>query len=220
MKAAMSLDGKITSAGGFSKWITGEPARRMVHRLRSEVGAVMVGIETVLADDPQLTNRIARHPVKQPLKVVIDSKLRLPLTAKLVTETPAELIVICTAEAPHQEEAGLVQRGVRVIRQPQTGRVDLSAALESLGGIGVQSVLAEGGSGIYTSLVTAGLVNEYYLFYAPFLVGGVTATGVVGGPGVERLEDAPRLVIDSVKKVGADLLVHAYKEDLETCLPV
>jgi diaminohydroxyphosphoribosylaminopyrimidine deaminase/5-amino-6-(5-phosphoribosylamino)uracil reductase len=220
LKAAMSLDGKITGATGQSQWITGPAARRVVHRLRSEVAAVLVGVETVRADDPQLTNRTARPAVRQPLRVVFDSNLRLPDQSKLVRESPEQLIVFCTRKAGAERIQQLSRSGVRVIRQEGDGAVDPAGALESLGGMGVQSVLAEGGAGVFTSLVRADLVNEYYLFYAPFFIGGPTAKGVVGGPGVAVLAEAPRLTVAGVRRVGNDVLVHAYREELATCLPV
>ena len=220
LKAAMSLDGKITSATGQSQWITGPAARRAVHRLRSEVAAVLVGVETVLADDPQLTNRVARPVVRQPLRVVFDSSLRLPDESKLVRENPGQSIVFCTRKAGAERFKRLRQLGVQVIQQEADGPVDPLAALESLGQMGVQSLLVEGGAGIFTALIRADLINEYYLFYAPFFVGGPTAKGVVGGPGVAVLAEAPRLTVAGVRRVGDDILVHAYREELATCLPV
>jgi diaminohydroxyphosphoribosylaminopyrimidine deaminase/5-amino-6-(5-phosphoribosylamino)uracil reductase len=219
MKAAMSLDAKITSASGTSQWITGAAARRRVHRLRSEVSAVMVGIETVLSDDPQLTNRMVKPIMRQPLKVVIDSRLRLPIDSKLVREAPGDLIVICAGDAPPSNLERLQGLGVRIIRQEQPGRVDLDAALNSLGEYEIQSVLAEGGGALFTSLVEFDLVHEYYLFYAPFFIGGTASKGVVAGYGLADLAAARRLTVDSARKIGADILIHAYKEDAEPCLP-
>ncbi len=220
LKAGMSLDGKITSNAGSSQWITGAPARRWVHRLRAEVGAVLVGVETVLADDPQLTNRVLKPATRQPRPVVFDSKLRIPLQSRLVRERAAELILFCTLEAPRERLEQLRQLRVTVIRQERRGWVDPEASLTALGELGIQSVLAEGGAGVFTALVEAELVNEYYLFYAPFWIGGSDAKGVVGGAGVTQLAAAPRLQVRSVRRIGADVLVHAYREELETCLPV
>jgi diaminohydroxyphosphoribosylaminopyrimidine deaminase/5-amino-6-(5-phosphoribosylamino)uracil reductase len=219
MKAAMSLDGKIATASGESKWITGEQSRRFVHRLRSAVSAVLIGSGTMLADNPQLTNRTQKK-APQPLKVLIDSRLQLPLDYNLVRQNPERLIVICTQRADAVKQADLEQMGVRIIRQKGTDRVDLAAALDTLGELGIQSVLAEGGAGLFGALLEAGLVNEYYLFYAPFFIGGEKAPGVIAGKGIVRLKDTPRLQIEKIRRVGGDILVHAYKEELAVCLPV
>lgn len=220
MKAAMSLDGKIATAGGESQWITSERSRKLVHKLRAEVNAVLVGSGTLLADDPRLNNRINNGSSRQPLKLLLDSKLQLTKEHRIVSEQPENLIVFCTAEAPKDKEENLRGLGVRIIRQETAGMVNLAEALASLGRLGVQSVLIEGGSTVFTSFWELGLVNEYYLFYGSFFIGGDLASGVLRGKGIKSLVEAERLKVESVKRLGPDILIHAYKEEPQSCLPV
>lgn len=220
MKAAMSLDGKIATAGGESQWITGERSRKLVHKLRAEVHSVLVGSGTLLADDPQLTNRMFKVTSNQPLKVLLDSKLQITAEHRIIGEKPEDLIVFCTTQAELEKAKILSSLGVRIIRQETAGRVNLAEALASLGELGVQSVLVEGGSSVFASFWELGLINEYYLFYGPFFIGGDSAPGVLGGRGLKSLSEAEHLTIESVKKIGPDILVHAYKEEPQNCLPV
>jgi diaminohydroxyphosphoribosylaminopyrimidine deaminase / 5-amino-6-(5-phosphoribosylamino)uracil reductase len=220
MKTATSLDGKITSANGESQWITGEKARKIVHELRSQVGAVLIGSGTCQKDDPQLTNRIVEPVNRQPYKVVLDSALKISLQSKILSYDPDKLWVFCTDRADSLREEALQALGVQVIHQPGLGRVDLHQALNFLGSRGIRSVLVEGGAEIFAGFLQADLVNEYYLFYAPFFIGGVTAKGVIGGAGINALQDAQRFTIKSLDQVGEDVLVHAYRKDWLYCLQV
>lgn len=220
MKAAMSLDGKIATTSGESKWITGEQSRKLVHRLRAEVNSVLVGSGTLLADDPQLTNRMYKHSSRQPLKVLLDSMLQVKHEHRIIAEGPGNVIVFCTARAPLNREAELRGLGVRIIRQETVGKVNLPDALASLGELGIQSILVEGGSSVFTSFCELGLVSEYYLFYGPFFIGGDLSPGILRGKGINTLTEAKHLKVESVKKIGLDILVHAYKEELKSCLPV
>lgn len=220
MKVAISLDGKIATAGGESQWITGEGSRKLVHRLRSEVSSVLVGSGTMLADNPQLTNRMAKPLIRQPIKIVFDGALQITENHRLVAETPENLIVFCTSRASKLKVEQLRCKGVRIIQQDTQGKVILNDALATLGRLGIQSVLVEGGSVIFTSFWESGIVNEYYLFYAPFFIGGQAAPGFLGGKGLVSLTEAKRLIVKSVKKVGPDILIHAYKEEPKNCLPV
>lgn len=220
MKTAASLDGKIATAGGESRWITGEPARRLVHQLRSQVGAVLIGSGTMLADDPELTNRLYEPVARQPLKVVLDSALKIPLTGKLIKNNPKDLLLFCTEDAPAAKIRELESLGVRVYRQSGSGRVNIPKVLDVLGSQGIQSLLVEGGAEIFAGFLKGDFVNEFYLMYAPFFIGGAAAKGVIGGSGILRLQDAPRLTIKSLSRVGEDILIHSYKEEPTTCLPV
>ena len=220
MKAAMSLDGKIATVGGESQWITGERSRKLVHKLRAEVNSVLVGSGTLLADDPQLTNRMFRVASRQPLKVLLDSKLQVTQEHRIIGGQPEDLIVFCTARAELEKAEKLSSLGVRIVRQDTGGRVNLTEALASLGELGIESVLLEGGSSVFASFWELGLINEYYLFYGPFFIGGDSAPGVLGGRGVKSLAEVEHLKVESVKKIGSDILVHAYKEETQSCLPV
>ena len=218
MKAAASLDGKIATASGESRWITGGPARRLVHQLRSQAGAVLVGSGTMLADDPELTNRLFEPVTRQPLKVVLDIALKIPLTGKLMNK-PRELIIFCTGLASSGKIKELEGLGVRVFRQSGSGRVNISEVLDGLGSIGIQSVLVEGGAEVFGAFLKQDSVNEFYLMYAPFFIGGAAAKGVIGGPGIDKLQDARRLRVKSLSPIGEDILIHAYKEEPVACLP-
>ncbi|NLG85422.1 MAG: bifunctional diaminohydroxyphosphoribosylaminopyrimidine deaminase/5-amino-6-(5-phosphoribosylamino)uracil reductase RibD [Firmicutes bacterium] len=218
LKAAMSLDGKIATSAGRSRWITGEVSRRFVHRLRGRVDAVLVGRGTMATDDPHLTVRYGR-PARQPLKILLDSRLAISPEANLVREAPARLVVFCGAAAPREKEEELTALGVRVFRLESRERPDLPEVLTTLGSQGVQSLLVEGGSEVFTSFCQADLANEFYLFYAPFLLGG-DGLPVVAGRGPTDLGAVRRLKLDFVRKIGGDFLLHAYREELVKCLPV
>lgn len=209
LKLAMSLDGKIATRTGDSRWITGEEARREAHELRRRHAAVLVGINTVLADDPQLAVREVEGP--QPRRIVLDSRGRVPLSAK-VLEEGAQALIATTAAMPPEKEQALRERGVAVWPLPaREGRVDLIALLERLAGEGIDSVLVEGGGEVAWSFLALGLVQKLYLFYGPLLLGGRAIPGV-GGPGVGQLADAFRVRIAAVERLGADLLVIGYPD--------
>ncbi len=192
VKLGVSLDGRTASRTGKSKWITCEAARTRVHALRARHDVVLVGISTVLSDDPQLTVRdvVGRNPVR----CVVDSKLRIPLDSYVVTsaqETPT--CVLTTHEASEAVEASLVERGVAVIRVASTpqGRCDMVAALKALAAREVVSVLCEGGAELVGSLFAARLPSEMHLFVAPLLLGPRGRPAAVDWAGPDGPEDAP-----------------------------
>jgi diaminohydroxyphosphoribosylaminopyrimidine deaminase / 5-amino-6-(5-phosphoribosylamino)uracil reductase len=211
-KAACSLDGKIATVGGESQWLTGEAARAVGHRLRHRVDAIVVGIGTVLADNPQLTTRRPRGPAKDPIRVVLDSRLRLPLTSKLLhLHSPAPTWVATTSQAPPETIRALTARGAQVLVLPaDAGRVALPALLEELGTRQVQSLLVEGGAETLGTLFDQRLVNQFYFFYAPKILGGQQAPGMVGGQGIIHLGQAHIARDLSVRRIGGDLLVSGY----------
>lgn len=208
LKTAATLDGKTATATGHSRWITGPASRRFVHRLRGWVDAIMVGAGTALADDPQLTCRLPGRP--NPLRVVVDSNLRLPSGAKVLdpSQEPG-CLVACVQDAPEAQAQRLDQAGAQVLRLPAgpEGRVDLAALLAELGSRGVSSILAEGGAGLAWSLLSDGLVDEVMYFFAPKLVGGARAPSMVGGPGLERMDQAWRLRRPVVRRFGDDVML-------------
>jgi diaminohydroxyphosphoribosylaminopyrimidine deaminase/5-amino-6-(5-phosphoribosylamino)uracil reductase len=207
-KYAMSLDGKIATATGESRWITGPEARRRVHELRGDTDAIMVGIGTALADDPQLTARdeADRALERQPLRVVIDSGARLPPAAAML-RAPGKTLV-ATADPPDARVRPLVDAGAEVLRLPDAdGRVDLSRLLCLLGERPVTSLLAEGGGVLLASLVRLGLVDRIMAFIAPIIIGGREAPTPVEGSGAPDLAGALRLHNLRVERLGDDLLV-------------
>lgn len=210
LKMAMTLDGKTATAAGESQWITGPAARRHAHRLRSQADAIMVGINTVLADNPQLTVRLGKPIARQPLRVIMDSSLKIPLTAKVLSHRLRKGTVIATTRlAPHMRLARLRRRGISVLVLPgEKGRVSLRACLTQLARIGINRLLIEGGSELAASALQAGAVNRLHLYVAPRLLGGTNAKGAIGGSCPPHLARAFSVSDLSMKKIGPDLLIE------------
>ena len=201
LKFAMSLDGKIATRTGESRWITGEQARSHGHQLRHMHDAILVGVNTVIKDDPQLTTRIEGREVRQPVRVVLDSHLRTPKTARVL----GERTLIATSSAGDMECAELLR-----LPPGPDGRVPIEVLLDQLGQRGILSLLVEGGAQTHASFVAAGLVDKVYAYIAPRLIGGSEAPGPVGGGGIERLSEALRLRDTDVMSLGDDILISGY----------
>ena len=217
-KSAMTLDGKVATRGGDSKWISGEQSRQLAHRWRSQCDAVAVGIGTALADDPQLTARVSDparaggiESVRQPRRVVFDSLARLPLDSKLVHGArEVSLTVVVSRAAPRAATDALATHGAEVIvatGQNEPARV--RSALDQLGADGVGSILLEGGPHLAGAFMDAGEVDEMRLFLAPMVLGGRTARDPLEGEGVDAIADAARALTLECDRVGEDLLVSA-----------
>ena len=210
LKAATTLDGRVATRTGLSKWITSEASRRKAHRLRSESDVVMVGVGTVLADDPRLTVRSGRLANGQPLRVVVDTHLRTPPEAQICDTSQANTLIYCGPDAPSSHADRLRSKGVSVeVVATSAGRVGLSAVLEDLGRRQIVYVMVEGGSELNGSLVDEGLVDRYAMFVAPKIFGGNGALGFVGGDGVEAPGQAPGMTIREVRRSGPDLFIDA-----------
>lgn len=214
-KWAMSLDGAISPKAGRGGTITGIRARRHTHELRGRVDAVAVGIGTVLADDPDLTCRLADGVPEgrpQPLRVVLDSSLRLPLTCRLAASAGAgPVLVYCAEGALGARRRALEATGVRVEPLPATpAGVDVAAALVSLKRHGVDRLLVEGGASLHGTLLRRGLVDQVTAWVAPRILGGAHAVPAVSGTDVERTEEALILTEPMWRKVGDDLLLQGY----------
>ena len=206
LKAAMSLDGKTATAGGESKWITGEKARAFGHRLRADHDAVMVGIGTVLADDPELTVRQAKG--RTPLRVVIDSRARTPVDARLLGADERPPLIVAARRAPEARRRRLARAGAEVwVARSRAGGIDLKSLMKRLAGHGVQSILLEGGGTLAAGALADGLVDRVYFFLAPRLIGGGKAATPVDGAGVGRLAAATRLGALRTRRIGEDLLI-------------
>jgi diaminohydroxyphosphoribosylaminopyrimidine deaminase/5-amino-6-(5-phosphoribosylamino)uracil reductase len=192
LKLGLSLDGRIASRTGASKWVTGPEARARVHLLRSQHDAVVIGIGTALADDPRLTVRDA--PGHSPLRVVFDTKLRLPVASRLVqTAREAPTWVICTTDAPSSNEEALIERGVEVLRAPPSaeGRIDPVGGLKMLSARGIVTVMVEGGAELAGSLLAAAVIDELHCFIAPILLGPRGRPGAVDWAGPATPSEAP-----------------------------
>lgn len=207
-KLAMSLDGRTALASGESQWITGSAARRDVHHLRARSSAIMTGIGTVLADDPALTARLedaGAADIKQPLRVVLDSRLRLPTSARLLAQ-PGETLVV-TGEDAAASRFG--DAAVSVVSVPVTsGRLDLVAVLQHLGSLEINEVHVEAGATLSGALLQAGLVDELVIYMAPHLLGDA-ARGLFALPGLERMTDRVQLAITDIRAVGQDWRITA-----------
>jgi diaminohydroxyphosphoribosylaminopyrimidine deaminase/5-amino-6-(5-phosphoribosylamino)uracil reductase len=218
LKYAMTADGKSATRTGSSFWITGPEGRRHVARLRSAVDVVLVGIGTVLADDPQLTARPGElgepsaEPVHQPLRVILDSEARLPATAKVAFGgLPGKTLLFTTERAPAARLRDLEARGVEIQVLPQRdGRVDICGALDALGERGVISVLAECGGTLAASLLEMNVVDKVLAFVAPKIAGGAAAPTPVAGTGIESMEHALDLVDPEWTVLGRDVLLSGY----------
>jgi diaminohydroxyphosphoribosylaminopyrimidine deaminase / 5-amino-6-(5-phosphoribosylamino)uracil reductase len=211
LKSAMTLDGKTATASGDSKWITCEKSRRYVHTLRSRVDAIMVGVGTVLADDPQLTCRMVRG--KDPQRIVVDSRLRTPPTASLFhLDSQAKTIIATIERDPQKINAVQCLGAESLLCAESEGRVDLGDMLRRLGERGIQSILLEGGRELVGTALRKGLVDKFLLFYAPKIVAGEDGFGLCSGKGVERMMVAFTLRDTCVRRFAEDFLVIGYPE--------
>lgn len=214
LKLAMSADGKIATKTRESKWLTDEPSRRFVHRLRHEHDAVMVGVGTILTDDPQLNVRLVRGKVKQPMRVIVDSQAKTSPTAKVICSAESPCIIATTEQAPAERVEQLVKAGAKVWKLPadSLGRVDLLELLKRLAERGVVSVLVEGGSELAGSFLKQRLIDRVILFIVPLLIGGHDAVPAIGGEGFDKLEEAVRLSEVRLRKLGRDFILTANVE--------
>ncbi len=209
-KSAMSLDGKVATRSGDSKWISGEQSRTRAHHWRAACDAVAVGIGTALADDPQLTARIP-GALRQPRRVVFDALARLPLSSRLVAEAhETPLAVVVSRAAPRAATDTLTTHGVDVIvAAGENEPARIRGALDQLGAAGITSILLEGGPHLAGAFLDAGEIDEIRLFLAPLVLGGRTARDPLEGEGAEAIAGAVRALTLDCERIGEDLLVSA-----------
>jgi diaminohydroxyphosphoribosylaminopyrimidine deaminase/5-amino-6-(5-phosphoribosylamino)uracil reductase len=209
LKMAVSLDGKVATATGESRWITGEAARARAHEMRHQYDAIMVGGRTVRVDDPLLTDRSGKHRRRPLVRVVIEQYLRTPPESQLAQTTGAApvIIFVCEDEDSHSLNA-LRQRGVEVVAQGSA--LDLGSVLDDLGKRSLQSVLVEGGPSLAALLLEAGLVNKVTFFVAPMIIGGADAPSAIAGAGAEKIAEAVRLERVDVRQQGDDVEITGY----------
>jgi len=212
LKAAMSLDGKIATRTGRSRWITGGEARARGHALRDRYDAILVGVNTVLADDPALTARLPDGAGRDPVRIILDSRARTPPGAKvIVQQSAAPTLVAVTPDAPADRVAALERAGASVLVVPgESPRVDLKALLIELARREITSVLVEGGGEVHASFLAGGLVDKVVWFIAPLIIGGREAPGPVGGEGPADLQEAVRLHEVTVTRCGGDYCLEGY----------
>jgi len=212
LKAAASLDGKVATRSGDSRWISSEASRNYAHRLRREADAVMVGIGTVLKDNPLLTVRLpgeTRAP--HPLRVIVDSRLRIPFHSQLVQTAGKYPTLVATTRAASSSKGQRLAAArveVRVIKSDGQGRVSLKVLMEELARRGLMSVLLEGGPTLNAGALKEGLVDHLLFFFAPKVVGGERAPAMIGGEGVLRVQEAQPVRILKVRRIGPDILIE------------
>lgn len=211
VKWAMTLDGKIATITGESYWISNKQSRNLAQQLRCQYDAVLVGLNTVLKDNPRLTVRL-KGVKRQPVKIILDSQARLPLSAKVLQPTRrSQTIVAVTKQAPLAKREALQRKGAKVILvKSKKSRVSLVDLIKKLGQQGIRSVLIEGGSEVLASAFQAKLVDKIYIFIAPKIIGGQTAKTPVAGQGVSRIKQALNWYLAEIKTINGDLFISAY----------
>lgn len=210
LKAASTLDGKIATHSLDSKWITSEDARRDVHQLRSENTAILVGVGTVIADDPELTARIPNG--RNPVRIVLDSSLRIPLDAKLVTDHLADTWIFTKQHVDADKRTALERLGVSIFETSGQERVDLNDVVRMLGEKSVSSLFIEGGGMVNAAFLENGLIDKVVLYFAPKLIGGRGAPTFLEGTGFELMKDAVELTDGEFTKIGKDFKFTGYPE--------
>lgn len=205
LKTATSLDGKIATTTGESKWITGEEARMDVHQLRHEHDAILVGIGTVLADNPSLTTRKTTGG-KNPIRIILDEKLRVPLDSTIITNKEAETWIVTTQVASNEKQAELLNLGVKIIKLNQD-KIKINALLQILGEKEITSLFVEGGSTVNDSFLRERAINELITYIAPKLIGGKEAPTSFAGVGIPSIAEALQLKIKEVKRIGDDIKI-------------
>jgi diaminohydroxyphosphoribosylaminopyrimidine deaminase/5-amino-6-(5-phosphoribosylamino)uracil reductase len=217
LKCAATLDGSIATHTGDSKWITNVLSRHFVHELRHAVDAIMVGIGTVLKDDPQLTTRLEGRRGADPMRVILDTHLSIPPDARLLhLQSASDTLIVTGRDASAEKRSRLEKPGIRFLAlDHDRGKVDLSALMKELGKLEVTSLLIEGGSTLNGSALRAGIVDKIHLFYAPKLCAG-QGIPVCGGPGVRLMEQSIRVADLSVHRFGDDVMIEGYLKSEST----
>ena len=212
MKTGMSLDGKIATYSGESKWITEEKSRENVHNLRNELTGIMVGINTVLKDNPQLTCRV--NGGRNPIRIIVDSTLKIPIDCKIVnTAKEVETIIATTDKANLDKINSLEDKGVKIIVVPsKNGKVNLKELMTILGKLKIDSILLEGGGTLNFSALEEGIVDKVKIYIAPKIIGGKDSKTPIEGKGIDNLKDAFKITNLSVSTIGEDILVEGYVE--------
>ncbi|MCH4895586.1 bifunctional diaminohydroxyphosphoribosylaminopyrimidine deaminase/5-amino-6-(5-phosphoribosylamino)uracil reductase RibD [Marinilabiliaceae bacterium JC040] len=209
MKTASTLDGKISTYSGDSRWVTDEPARKYVHELRNELQAIMVGVDTVIYDNPELTCRIDCEGRRNPIRIVVDSTCRIPLDSKILDTSEARTIIATTNKANQENIELLKQKGVEVILTKHSdGKVSLGDLMQRLGYLGIDGVLLEGGGTLNFSALEEGVVDEVMSFVAPKIIGGNGSMTSVAGKGINLMKDAINLSEIKVETIGNDILIR------------
>jgi diaminohydroxyphosphoribosylaminopyrimidine deaminase/5-amino-6-(5-phosphoribosylamino)uracil reductase len=212
LKCAATLDGYIATRTGDSHWVTGPASRRYVHQIRHAVDGIIVGVDTVKSDDPSLTTRLEDEVGSDPARIILDTNLSMPPTARMLHQDSGKPTwIICGPDAPEDRRKALEEVGGRVMpTKVKDGRIDLAALMPQLGGMEISSLLIEGGGRVITSALAADIVDKLYLFYAPKLLGGDDGISMCRGAGPERMQDSIAVHHLDVLRFGSDVLLQGY----------
>ncbi|MFA6011971.1 MAG: bifunctional diaminohydroxyphosphoribosylaminopyrimidine deaminase/5-amino-6-(5-phosphoribosylamino)uracil reductase RibD [Desulfobacteraceae bacterium] len=217
LKYASTLDGRIATRTGDSKWITNEKSRAFVHELRHLVDGIMVGVDTVIQDDPSLTTRIEAFNGRDPRRFILDTRLRTPEESRILhLESDSDTFIVCGADISldpilSEKKTHLEKAGIKIIEAPlKNDRIDLDALMVILGGMNVSSLLIEGGSRVLSSALQAGIVDKICGFYAPKILGGDDGVPLLRGPGPEFMKDAICFKNMSIRRFDDDIMIEAY----------
>jgi len=215
VKCAATLDGRIATRTGDSRWVTGAAARAYVHRLRHASDGILVGLQTVIADDPSLTTRLPDTGDTQgldPTRIILDTRLEIPETARVLQlDSEAETLIICADSVPLERRRRIADTRAQVVAAPTVrGRIDMNRLMDTLAERGITSLLIEGGGRVIGSALGAGIVNKVLFFYAPKILGGDDGIAMCSGPGPDRMGDSIRLKDVSTSRFGEDILIEGY----------
>jgi diaminohydroxyphosphoribosylaminopyrimidine deaminase/5-amino-6-(5-phosphoribosylamino)uracil reductase len=213
LKCASTLDGRIATRTGDARWVTGPASRAFVHEIRHGVDGILVGIGTVRADDPSLTTRIEGKTGRDPIRIILDSRLSISETAKVLRqESDSDTIIVTGPSAPVDKRDRLQQvKGVRVMEAPlKDGKIDLGRLMELLGALGITSLLVEGGGRVMASALSSAIADKILLFYAPKRLGGDDGIPICSGPGPEKMADCVTVRDIEVRRFGDDILMEGY----------
>jgi diaminohydroxyphosphoribosylaminopyrimidine deaminase/5-amino-6-(5-phosphoribosylamino)uracil reductase len=213
-KTALTLDGWSATSTGHSQWITNQESREFVHRLRDMVDAVMVGIKTILFDDPSLNTRLKNRKGKDPIRIVLDTNLRIPEHAKVLKQgSQAVAVVVAGKDVPAERQEKVREQGASVLLcQTKEGRIDLQVLMDKLGAMSITSILVEGGATLMGALIREKLIDKFYVFKAPKILGGSDGIPMALGPGPKKLDQSLILKDTEVRRFRDDLLVIGYPE--------
>lgn len=210
LKAALSLDGKLSTYSGDSKWITGEKARQKVHEERRLHDCILVGVGTVLFDNPSLTVRLEQE-TRQPVRVILDSSLKTPVDSNITNTSNAKTIIFVGNQITGKQQIPYQEKGIEIIKTSES-KVKVSEVMSLLAEMGYHSVYVEGGSEIHTSFIKENLFDELILYYAPKLIGGIHNGNLLNDLGNELMKDVNNLTLLSVETIGTDIRMHLQNE--------
>lgn len=213
-KSALTLDGWTATSRGHSQWITNERSRAFVHRLRDRLDGVMVGIGTVLADDPMLTARLGSRRGRDPIRIIVDPHLRIPHNARVLNpDSPAKTLIAVSGDLPAESLKRVQKTGVSILACPtKKSWIDLDALMHMLGDTNITSLLVEGGSAILGSMIRERLIDKFHIFKAPKILGGGDGMPMASGPGATHMDRSLRLRDMKVRRFGDDILISGYPE--------